>query len=1506
MTPEEAQQLMIEMLAALKTGYAGVIATTDKYRVAQQNLENVVRNLVSTEKTHRTALKDLKEARKAAIQQVIAEEKAHNKLNKAMEQAQRQIKAGAMGYREYGSAIAGAAKGAKTMMGQALKVGSAFGATAITLDKLVKVTSKYHMSMFQLSRSQQTVGRGMKDSAAALKHVKDNTVLSKNEFLDLANSAMATFVGIRPTNMEMAKMAEMMQNQFGPSAEIVKKSFEELLEVQKVFPAMYEDIQRAMKLVQEGRKEEAKQIRDNLILRAMGTDDLKRFIPLIAKSTTAVTEAQKKETEFNEKLAKTSQSVQDSQLAMGLSAEKAMLMAASATEKFYGWLEKIPGITWKISAAFAGLDIASTLKMAYQPVRLLAMGLTGLGTRGAKGLGKLPGLFTKATVKAKALSAAVGGIGGALSIAGAALAGAALGTAIDKAFGASDWVGEYWGKRTSRKFEKGLKEDMQGWKGTYGKAFDDMFSAMGGGGEGESSAKAHAIGVAAVRKIQKGLTADVVKAQIAQNQMTSAVKETTSSIADAAMESDKLRLNMEARLNIESQIKDALGSQISALEELGIVDGKIMLSRHKELQTMYAEMEKYGNSLRELFEAPLQEMGVVVDFDVINKAATAQEKMSLFAKSTATQYEKLRDIQAQATDPKEQEEAGKKAEALAGIRYKVLENSNKMLSQSRDIALDTRNISEKQWKTEEKFSGMYEQRLDTQRRLMEAAQFGLGASVEMMQKQVDLSYHMVQTSKQADENYKSMLQTQKGVSKEAIQAVQSAKSHADAVQIAGRFYKKETQQYRELITYASEHQNIMKTIMDHQLKIYELTKDIREGYLDSMREMSINAREFDKVIGTQELGVSQLMKTVHQATGEWKLNTMALGGFMEAGAASQASRQQVTGQYLMGGGGLQFQGGAAQEARNLDIYRYGDYANRFEQLQQGRGGAPTAGFGGIPEGQRYVDPQRAAELMGKSTEEGVYKGGYEGTYKGVVESLPLIIEVLNKSLNVGVRKGQAPGMERAGALDPEVLLNLLAKTLKGSKAPTPARGGGYTTTPEPLKVPGAGGGGVVLQLPTGQLDVESFFGKGSKSQQSELKELTKVYKATAKKYGGVNKGDKEWDRATQEVGRLAKKMMKLVESIDTYEEATLVSAAEMVANARYQKSERKYWADRSRGRIKVEETQPEQTSSRRQRKPKAITEEELMRRRAKIQQRKQEQVQSLQIKTKERLAEFDAQAVTFQEEQQKRLRRLQESYVAISDRLTAKHQGYAKEKEEMDAQELAEQKRGQTLLQLYKKSSDRAIKAANTQKESKIGGFVKSLAVFATMGVGREDIGAKSGVTPEDPEIAEMKKQAAEKKLQEHRSEAAKNMEARSRRRKEIAFIEKSLAGSEADPNSRISGLLSSISEANANVRGDGSGSTNMARSKIIAESKRREYEIRTGQKQTMRRMSAAEKAAMKEKEVLSLTKAEQQQATAAMKELYGFEGGQATATVIIKLDPSLQGRIESESNIAVELQSIS
>jgi hypothetical protein len=59
MTSEEAVQTITAALAALKTGYAGVIATTDKYKVAQENLANVVRELVSTEKRHKVDLKAL-------------------------------------------------------------------------------------------------------------------------------------------------------------------------------------------------------------------------------------------------------------------------------------------------------------------------------------------------------------------------------------------------------------------------------------------------------------------------------------------------------------------------------------------------------------------------------------------------------------------------------------------------------------------------------------------------------------------------------------------------------------------------------------------------------------------------------------------------------------------------------------------------------------------------------------------------------------------------------------------------------------------------------------------------------------------------------------------------------------------------------------------------------------------------------------------------------------------------------------------------------------------------------------------------------------------------------------------------------------------------------------------------------------------------------------------------------------------------------------------------------
>ena len=65
--------------------------------------------------------------------------------------------------------------------------------------------------------------------------------------------------------------------------------------------------------------------------------------------------------------------------------------------------------------------------------------------------------------------------------------------------------------------------------------------------------------------------------------------------------------------------------------------------------------------------------------------------------------------------------------------------------------------------------------------------------------------------------------------------------------------------------------------VEAQQKMYELTKSMREGYLDVIREMSTGMGEFEKIIGTQEMGASQLMNAV-QGVGEGLVANSAVMG----------------------------------------------------------------------------------------------------------------------------------------------------------------------------------------------------------------------------------------------------------------------------------------------------------------------------------------------------------------------------------------------------------------------------------------------------------------------------------------------------------------------------------------------------------------------------------------------------------------------------------------------------
>jgi hypothetical protein len=237
-----------------------------------------------------------------------------------------------------------------------------------------------------------------------------------------------------------------------------------------------------------------------------------------------------------------------------------------------------------------------------------------------------------------------------------------------------------------------------------------------------------------------------------------------------------------------------------------------------------------------------------------------------------------------------------------------------------------------------------------------------------------------------------------------------------------------------LIAYYAKHQEYKTKEMQMQQKIYDLTKSIREGYLDAIREMSVGAGEFEKIIGTQEMGVTQLMDAVKDTTGEFKANTMKLGGMQAAAATIAGVGTQLTGQ--MTTKGLKFIGGADQESRNQRIYRYRTSTSNVAGVRGGQvsATAPTVGT---------AVPGLAPEYLAPSRTNALQIGG--GNYTGPDRNAMNVINtgVRQQAFNVGETQKIQGGIP-AGQLG--------GRVLNMRPAPVPATGGfvpGIGTMPTP-------------------------------------------------------------------------------------------------------------------------------------------------------------------------------------------------------------------------------------------------------------------------------------------------------------------------------------------------------------------------------------------------------------------------------------------------------------------------
>ena len=401
--------------------------------------------------------------------------------------------------------------------------------------------------------------------------------------------------------------------------------------------------------------------------------------------------------------------------------------------------------------------------------------------------------------------------------------------------------------------------------------------------------------------------------------------------------------NQKSRLMMADKMTNALKEQISIAESFGMVDRKGLESKKKSLERQKQITKETTKAVIGSVQGTLKESGVDMNLNLENKTDSEQlkEVQHGIVKEIDAQMkamEGFNDALAKTTSKSAEEEKILKdiettETKISALRTEGIKASEQSLALKQAEAAAVNAMFEESYagmKQMEQSSSKYEARLEAQRSLMESAQFGMGASVEMMQKQVDLAYKFQQEYQQADQNAQDMLHTEQGIDKALIEQVKNAETQGDAQKDIEKMTGLTGEQQKALSKYAEDHQEIQTKSMKQQQKIYDLTKNIREGYLDAMREMSAGAGEFSKIIGTQDMGVTQLMDTIQDTTGR-KQNTMGYGGTQTRAQTGQGLGTRVSGEHTTSG--MDFN---QSEAENARITGYKKSKRETEALMDGK------------------------------------------------------------------------------------------------------------------------------------------------------------------------------------------------------------------------------------------------------------------------------------------------------------------------------------------------------------------------------------------------------------------------------------------------------------------------------------------------------------------------------------------------------------------------------------------
>jgi len=518
----------------------------------------------------------------------------------------------------------------------------------------------------------------------------------------------------------------------------------------------------------------------------------------------------------------------------------------------------------------------------------------------------------------------VSGIGGALSVAAAAKFGWDIGKAIDQAFDISGKVA----RLVSKNFKAGADKeaDLRKKYGnkfftrelgstlkSKGKTIDD-YNNMWGGDQVKILKELE-------ERIKSGQVENIDVLGVGLKEANGEAVSLNETLENITIENQKIFQEQQEWIGQYTAAASAATDLVNIGKDIGVAN----VTAAKEAAMYHKQASEAAKVSFETQVKAASELAKSMGKSFETKGGNPQEQ----SKSALEQMQKIYTDLMNSGDKSVEAEERKKQILL--IQKGLLETSVTMQKQNAEYIMKNIDAANAQLNVQNKINDAYESRINAERELQESAMFGMGASVEMMQKQVDLAYQRIEDTQTAIDLNRKLAQEQYGLTEEEVRGLENAKDKNEMQKMAVNLAEKHNVEAGALISHAENYQKKTAETMKYQKQIYELTKEVREGYLSAMRSMASGFGKFSKIIGTQSRGVTQLMKLVKDTQGINALNTMALGGYQTREQTQAGVGTEVTMRY--GAGGIEDTlSGKEKRARQQRIYKYGEQSSNSGKI----------------------------------------------------------------------------------------------------------------------------------------------------------------------------------------------------------------------------------------------------------------------------------------------------------------------------------------------------------------------------------------------------------------------------------------------------------------------------------------------------------------------------------------------------------------------------------------------